>query len=72
MEGSSLTNRAGHEIELKAPYQSSDAADSKGFDGLETGSDQDEWDQDVRDMRRLGKQQEFKRNFSFISEHAPK
>ncbi|KAK3074931.1 hypothetical protein LTR53_002242 [Teratosphaeriaceae sp. CCFEE 6253] len=68
MDGTSLTHRPAHDIALKGPYQHSDVADSKGSGVRDSGSsDHDDWDQDVRDMRRLGKQQEFKRNFSFLS-----
>ncbi|TKA47165.1 hypothetical protein B0A54_02643 [Friedmanniomyces endolithicus] len=67
MTESSLTT--GLDIEMKTPYQHSGVAmaDSKGSAELETGSDKDGWGQDVRDMHRLGKKQEFTRNFGMIS-----
>ncbi|TKA83694.1 hypothetical protein B0A55_00266 [Friedmanniomyces simplex] len=68
MAESSLTT--GHDIELKTPYQhGSDVAVTEGKVSGDsgTGSDGERWGQDVLDMQRLGKQQEFKRNFSFIS-----
>ncbi|KAK0338133.1 hypothetical protein LTR57_009500 [Friedmanniomyces endolithicus] len=59
----------GLDIEMKTPYHHSGVAmaDSKGSAELETGSDKDGWGQDVRDMHRLGKKQEFTRNFGMIS-----
>jgi choline transport protein len=59
-------------IELKGP-QTVLSADAKGdveSDSADYNADQDGWgdtDADLRDMRRLGKKQEFKRNFSFWS-----
>ncbi|KAK4898226.1 hypothetical protein LTR27_004233 [Elasticomyces elasticus] len=67
VEGS-ITHRA-HDVEAKAPYQQSDVEDSKGSGELEPGADEHGvWGgQDYHDMMRLGKKQEFKRNFSLIS-----
>ena len=56
-------------IELKTPYQTSEALDTKGHGQLQDGEEDlfGDADQDFRDMRRLGKKQEFKRNFNFWS-----
>ncbi|KAK5714441.1 hypothetical protein LTR15_010623 [Elasticomyces elasticus] len=68
MAEGSLTHR-GHDVETKAPYQHNDAEESKESRELEPGLDEHGiWGgQDYHDMMRLGKKQEFKRNFSLIS-----
>ncbi|KAK3617276.1 hypothetical protein LTR56_025400 [Elasticomyces elasticus] len=64
----SLTHR-GHDVEAKAPYQHDDVEESKESGELEPGADEHSvlGGQDYHDMMRLGKKQEFKRNFSLIS-----
>ncbi|KAK4947102.1 hypothetical protein LTR10_013873 [Elasticomyces elasticus] len=68
MAEGSLTHR-GHDVEAKAPYQHNDVDESKESGELEPGVDEHGvWGgQDYHDMMRLGKKQEFKRNFSLIS-----
>lgn len=54
-------------IEMKGPYISEVASDKHN---AENGDLTEEWGDtanDLRDMQRLGKTQEFKRNFTFIS-----
>ncbi|KAK5696968.1 hypothetical protein LTR17_024126 [Elasticomyces elasticus] len=68
MAEGSLTHR-GHDVEAKAPYQHDDVEESKESGELEPGADEQSvlGGQDYHDMMRLGKKQEFKRNFSLIS-----
>lgn len=77
MAASTLRQRpmelAGDDIEIKAPYNISEQGNSKHDYGAETpdndGND-DVWGDsrnDMRDMLRLGKKQEFKRNFGLLS-----
>lgn len=62
-------------IETKSPYTVSETLDSKqnlgGDSELHASNAYDaawgDTPQDIRDMQRLGKKQEFKRNFSFLS-----
>ncbi|KAK5692184.1 hypothetical protein LTR17_025506 [Elasticomyces elasticus] len=68
MAEGSHTHR-GHDVEAKAPYQHDDVEESKESGEVEPGADKHSvlGGQDYHDMMRLGKKQEFKRNFSLIS-----
>lgn len=60
-------------VEMKGSFKVSETTDGRGHidtDPPEYGKPADGWgdtSNDVRDMLRLGKKQEFKRNFSLIS-----
>lgn len=60
----------GDNIEMKGSYKVSEQSSDDQPNAENGYVDSEQWGdtaQDVRDMQRLGKKQEFKRNFSFIS-----
>jgi len=56
-----------HHVSESSPYDRDVDGESPVYDGDSSEQQWGDSPQDLRDMRRLGKKQEFKRNFSFVS-----